>query len=173
MKNNCIVYIACRMTGRDRVEQVRRAKFLCDKLVLAGITPISPVVDEGVKEEPGALFPTSQCELRAHWERDKHIITRIAHVVLFDGADEGSVGMAREYGLSRYCCWKPTIILWAFDRGITVADFEDDAIAFDIDNVIDKIHCNYFTRGQRWRWRLRMLNRSLPRWIVNQIYAWR
>jgi hypothetical protein len=173
MKNNCCVYIACRMTGRDRVEQVRRARYICDQLKQAGITPISPVIDEKVPATPGPLIPASREELRGHWTRDKHIITRLAHVILFDGADEGSVGMGREYGFARYALWKPTIILWHSNRGITVADFEDDAIVLDIPHAIKVIYANYFTRSQRWRWRAKMLARSFPKWILRQIYAWR
>jgi len=161
------------MTGRSKQDQVRRAKFVCNKLRQAGITPISPVLDEGVEETPEALVVGDREELRGHWTRDKYIIARCAHVILFDGSDEGSVGVTREYGFARYCLWKPSIILWNKPRGITVADFEDDAIVFTVEQAIDVILRNYFTRLQRWRWRRKMLFRSLPRWFVNQIYAWR
>lgn len=172
-KLNCRVYVACRMTGRDRTEQIERANYVRAIFALAGIEAISPVISEGVQPEPGVLLPTSREELLGNWTRDKVLIMREAHVVLLDGADDGSVGMAREYAYNRYCLWKPTVILWHKPRGLTVAEFEDDAITTSVLDAALFIRKNYGTRCKRWRWRVRMLTRSIPKWLLGQLYAWR
>lgn len=161
------------MTGRCRKEQVERAEDVCDTLAAYGLTAISPVISEGVQPIPGELIPASREELRGNWTRDKHLISRVAHVVLLDGADEGSVGMNREYGYNRYSLWKPTVVLWTSPRGYTVADFEDDMVAYSITEAAIFIQKNFGTRRKRWVWRIKMLARCLPKWIINQIYAWR
>jgi len=162
------------MTGRDKAEQVARALFVCKRLREVGLTPISPVICERVAAEPGvALQPGTVESLRANWRWDKHIIRRVAHVVLIDGADEGSVGVAREYALNRYCLWKPTVLLWNVNRGLTVSKFEDDLSTDNLQTAITLILQRFSTPARRRIWRLRMLLRSLPTWIFDQIYAWR
>ena len=161
------------MTGRCRQEQVERAEAVIDYLAEFGITAISPVISEGVPPIKGELIPNSREELFGNWTRDKHLISRVAHVVLLDGADEGSVGMAREHGYNRYSLWKPTVVLWSQYRGHTVADFEDDLVAYNLLEAANHILKHYGTRRKRWAWRIRMLARCLPKWIINQLYAWR
>ncbi len=161
------------MTGRDRREQIARARSAINVLYAFGITGISPVVTEGVEPIPGDLTTTCKEMLRGHWTRDKHLISRVCHVTLLDGADEGSVGMAREHGYNRYSLWKPTVVIWNQPRGYTVADFEDDHVCFSLYEAAKYIRDNFLTRRQRWVWRIKMLVRSLPKWIINQLYAWR
>lgn len=161
------------MTGRCRAEQVARAHEVVATFKQFGLTAISPVISEGVENKPGPLIPNSESELLGNWTRDKYLIARKAHVVLLDGADEGSIGMAREYAYNRYALWKPTIILWNEPRGFTVAAFEDDAIVYSLIDAAATIAIHFATRRQRWAWRIKMLARSLPKWIVNQLYAWR
>lgn len=174
MKINCTVYVACRMTGRDKAEQIDRAQYVFRILRAYGMNPISPVFDEGVDYKKGEpLIPMCAKELLEHWERDKYIIRRVAHVVLLDGADEASIGMTREYGLNRYCLWKPTIILWERQRGINVSHFEDDLSTYSLVKAVDIIASRFGTPWKRRVWRAKMLLRSLPRWIVDQLYAWR
>lgn len=170
---SCSVYVACKMTGRSRVEQINRAQAVCDYLQFCGLTPISPVFSEGVKPTQGELFPASREELLGNWKRDKELISRECHVVLLDGADEGSIGMSREHGYNRYSLWKPTVVLWNKPRGITVAEFEDDHVAYSLVEAAWFIQKNFGTRLKRWKWRVKIINRSLPRWIWNQILAWR
>jgi hypothetical protein len=162
------------MTGRDKAEQIDRALYVCDKCKQWGLTPISPVFDEEVEYKKGeALIPMCPNELKQHWERDKYIIRRVAHVVLLDGADEASIGMIREYGLNRYCLWKPTIILWERPRGINVSYFEDDFSTYELSDSLNLIYTKFGTPWKRRVWRAKMLLRSIPRWVVDQLFAWR
>jgi len=170
---DCKVYVACKMTGRSKVEQVVRAKYMCAILHAYGLEAISPVIEENVEPEDKPLSQMSEQELYKNWSRDKEIMVNESHVVLLDGNDEGSIGMSREYGFNRYCLWKPTVTLWNHDRGITVADFEDDSIFMSAHEAAAYIAFRYGSRWNRWKWRAKMLYRTLPKFIERQIRAWR
>ena len=172
-KIDVVVYQATKMSGRDRHEQVSRARHIVDVFALYGVKVISPVLEENVPDEPGPLVETNYARLKKNWARDKEIIAYEAHVTLMDGGDEGSVGMGREYGLNRYGLWKPTITLWNKDRGLTVAEFEDDKIFVDEYAAAYYIADTFGTRWKRWKWRVAMLIRSLPTFLKRQIYAFR
>lgn len=82
-----VVYVACKMTGRDKLEMVDRAKYVCSVLKAKGITPISPVLEEEVKAETGKLVNHDEEKMRTFWARDKQIIRYVAHAVLLDQAE--------------------------------------------------------------------------------------
>jgi len=169
--NSCIVYIATKMTGRDKQEMRKRAEEVCFILREWGLTPISPVIEEKVPETKGLLLQLSNEQLKGFWKRDKDIITYEAHVVLCDEANLKSLGMEREYGFARYCLWKPTLTL--LPEGINVACFEDDLVVQTVDAAAAVISRNWGTRNKRIKWRLRMLLRTLPKWLFRQMYQWR
>ena len=170
-KLNCNVYVATKMTGRDKAEMVQRAYYVCDVLRHWGLTPISPVIEEEVPKNEGLLLQSSNEQLKKFWKRDKDIIVYQAHVVLCDEADNKSLGMEREYGFSRYCLWKPTLTI--LPKGINVACFEDDIVVQTVDAAASIIAQNWGTCKKRWVWRIKMLVRTLPRWFWRQIIAWR
>lgn len=169
---DCNVYVACKMTGRDKVDMVRRASYVCILLKKYGLTPIHPVIEEHIVPTQGPLVNRDQDKLRGFWKRDKWLIRNKAHVVLIDGANQKSFGVEREYGLNRWCLWKPTVLLIP-DPAMSVADFEDDYIAVSLSDAAEFIRENFGTRRKRWKWRVKMLMRSLPGWISSQILAWR
>lgn len=169
---SCIVYCATRMTGRDQAEMVKRAKYVCHVLREYGIEPISPVLEEQVPDVPGALVNTDKDRLKGFWNRDKFIIRHVAHVTLVDGAEAKSMGVEREYGLNRFCLWKPTVLI-VDKHGLTVADFEDDFITTDVHEAGVLIREKFGTFGKRFRWRLQMLFRTLPAWLYYQVLAFR
>lgn len=166
------VYVACKMTGKDRHEQVSRAKYVCTVLRQYGINPISPVLAENVEDVPGPLVNDDKERLGRFWKRDKEIIRYETQVVLIDGAHEKSWGVEREYMLNRGVLWKPTILLCP-PMGLTVAAFEDDKICHDIHEAGAYIQSQWGTWGRRAKWRIKMLLRSLPKWIFDQILAWK
>lgn len=165
-------YIACRMTGRDRSEQVKRARYVCAILRQYGIDPISPVLAENVKDEPGPLINDDRARLAGFWKRDKEIIRYEAHVILIDGAHEKSFGVEREYSLSRWLLWKPTVLLMP-KLPLTVVDFEDDYVAHTLEEAGEYIRANYGTFWKRVVWRVKMLSRCLPKFIFDQLYQFR
>jgi hypothetical protein len=165
-------YIACRMTGRDKREQIKRAKYVKAVMEQYGITVISPVLEENVPNTPGPLINDSESRLAGFWARDKYIIRRLAHVVLVDGAHDKSFGVEREYALNRWNLWKPTVLIMP-DFGLTVSKFEDDSVTDDLHIAGEFIRARYGTWFKRFKWRVRMLSRSLPGWLLDQAYAWR
>lgn len=166
------VYIATKMTGRDRHEMVSRAAYVCDRLKAHGVTPISPIIEEKVDDHKGSLHVNSKERLRIFWRRDKDIIRYKAHVVLIDGAEAKSFGVEREYALNRWCLWKPTVLLLS-EHHVSVADFEDDYITNNLDNAAQLILEKWGSRQKRWQWRIDLLKRTLPNWLKDQVYAWR
>ncbi len=170
---SCIVYIACRMSNRDKTEQVDRAEHVCGVLRLFNLTPISPVLIEGIKRDSGALLNDNKNRLKSFWVRDKYIIRNMAHVVIIDGADEKSFGVEREMAYARWCIWKPCLLVMPKQRGYTVADLEDDCVTESIEQAAELIRKNWGTWFKRFIWRLKMLNRSLPKWVIGQILAFR
>lgn len=167
------IYAACKMTGRDRHEQVKRAEYMRDVFALYGVRVISPVLEEHIPDLPGPLRENDRGRLRGNWRDDKDIMAYRAHVTVMDGGDEGSVGMGREYGFNRYALCKPTVTLWNKDRGLTVAEFEDDGIFLSPHMCAAYIAEKWGTRRKRIIWRLKMLVRSLPTFLKRQIYAFK
>jgi hypothetical protein len=168
-----IVYVACKMTGRDKSEMVARATRVCEIFREAGITPISPVVEEHVENREGKLINNDKERLHGYWKRDKEIIIKEAHVVFLDHAEMKSLGMEREYCLSRGVLWKPTIIYLPKGTPISVADWEDDKVFNSVHDAAKYIVEMWGTGHKRRMWRLKMLNRTLLTWIYRQILAWR
>ncbi len=164
-------YVACKMTGRNRREMIKRAKRICSVLRRAGVEPISPVIEERVQARPGKLVNLSKLRLHKKWADDKTIITWKAHAVILDGADAKSFGMEREYGLSRYWLYNPTLLRMP-DQGITVAMFEDDLISDDEEALAHYLVQHYGNIYKRWKWRLWILNRCLPKSLLAKAWQW-
>lgn len=170
---NCSVYIACAMSGRDKAEMVARAQRVCDIFREAGLNPISPVLEEKVKNEPGKLINSDKEQLKQFWKRDKEIIIKEAHVFFWDHAEMKSFGAEREYALARFCLWKPAIMYVAPGTPVSVAGWEDDAIVTSVHEAAKFIAENYGTAKQRRIWRFNMLKRTWKTWLVRQYLAWR
>lgn len=172
-KPNVIVYLACKMTGRDKLEMVHRARRVCEIMREYGITPISPVIEEHVSETEGKLINNDRDRLHGFWKRDKEIIVKQAHVVFMDHAEMKSMGMEREYALCRGVLWKPIVIYLPPGTPISVAQFEDDAIFHSVHEASEHIVKTWGTPFKRRVWRVKMLIRTLPRWLYRQLLAWR
>lgn len=167
------VYVACKMTGRDKAEMVSRAHFVLSVLALNGIEGISPVIEESVKADHVKLVNQDEVKLKGFWARDKYIIRRIAHACLFDHAEMLSFGMIREYCLSRGVLWKPSVTLLEKGVPLSVSKWEDDAVFYSTHAAAVYMSQMWSSRYKRIMWRLKMINRSLLRWIVDQLYQWR
>lgn len=169
------IYLATPMTGYDRPTMIRRAFEMVTLGKEYGVRIISPVLEECI-EGSGALIQNNEVQLFTFWKRDKEIIRNRdgsgAHVVLIDKAHLKSYGCEREYGFNRYCLWKPTVCIVP-SRSITVAQYEDDAIFTDERSAFQFIATQYGTRAKRWKWRAKMLIRSLPGFLLDQFHAWR
>lgn len=166
------IYLATKMTGKDKKEQVEHAQYVTEVLKKYDVQVVSPVLEEKVLALPGPLLNTDEKKLRGFWKRDKEIITREVHAVVIDGADQKSFGVEREYGLSRYCMWKPTV-LYMPKTFLNVSQFEDDFVSDDLEVIGKYLQDNFGTRKKRITWRIKMLIRSLPKWMIDQMYQFR
>lgn len=170
---SCIVYQACKMTGRDKHEQVQRAQFVSEVGTKYGLKVISPVLEENIEDDPGKLVNHDKEKLYEFWRRDKAIIRYEAHVVLLDHAEMKSFGMEREYCLARGVLWKPVVLVLKEGTALSVSQFEDDAVFYSIHAAMAFINKMWGTRTKRIVWRINMLRRSFPRWIWDQMWQWR
>jgi len=161
------------MTGRDKSEMVHRAEHIKKIFSEFGIELISPVLEEGVKADHVKLINVNVDKIKTFWDRDKYIIRRISHAVLFDHAEMASLGMTREYSLNRGTLWKPTVILIPPGTPISVAALEDDSVTFSVHSAAQIMAEKWGSRWKRWTWRAAMINRTLPNWFLGQILAWR
>lgn len=169
---SCRVYVACKMTSRDKAEMHRRAKFVCEVFAAYGLKAVSPVLEEQIKDEPGRLVNHDKELLHSHWKRDKDIVRYETRVTVLDHAEMKSFGMEREYGLNRYCLWKPTLILIPQGTPLSVAQFEDDQIFYSAHSLAAYVSAHWGSRWSYWRWRLMLLIRKLPRFVFDQFYQW-
>ncbi len=161
------------MSGADKAEMVARAKRVCEIFTEFGLTPISPVIEEQVPDTPGKLINSDKERLHTFWTRDKDIISNEAHVVYFDRFEQKSFGMEREYGLARYCLWKPTVVHVSPGTVTSVAEWEDDILVTSVHEAARLIAEHWGTREKRVAWRVRMLRRSLITWLKRQLMGWR
>lgn len=161
------------MSGRDRLEMVERAQRVCDIFKEFGLTPISPVIEENVKAEEGKLINSDKVKLSGYWQRDKEIIIKEAHVIFLDQAEMKSFGMEREMGLARYCLWKPTVLHVSPGTVVSVAQWEDDKLFTSVHEAAKYIADTWGTRRKRIIWRLKMLNKTLPKFLYRQLLQFR
>lgn len=170
---NVAVYIATSMSGRDKAELVKRAARVCEIFREYGIRPISPVIEEKVKDEPVKLINSNKEQLKKFWSRDKEILIKEAHVLFWDKAEQKSFGVEREYGLMRFALWKPVVSYIAVGTPMSVASLEDDAIFSSVHQAAEYIVAKWGTARKRRLWRIKMLIRTLPLWVYRQYLAWR
>lgn len=168
------VYAARGMSHRIKEEVVNEAA--ADRAVLAGygIVVLDPVASEGV-EATKEILRSSKKAMDTYWSRDKAMI-REANVVFDMTPHLNSEGVKHEIGYARYALWKPVIRV--FPKGqlpfqSSVARYEDDAIFDDLHEAIKYALEMFGTWSKRFKWRLSLLIRCLPRWIMFQIMEWK
>lgn len=164
------VYTCRSMTGRIKEDVVKEATADREFLQKAGFEVLCPVEKENVPATKQVLMASKKA-LDKYWPQDKSMI-RDAHVVFDMSPTFNSEGVKHEIGYSRYCLWKPVIRVFPVGQlppASSVSRFEDDAICDSLVEAVEytlRVHGTYF---KRLMWRLRMLNRSLPKWIKYQI----
>lgn len=164
------VYRIVKMTGRDCSDLVKEAKHFAQVFFTHGIEVLDPVLIEGVPDVPGPLEALPDETLRKLWARDKWCL-REAHVAINCDATMKSVGGEHEQGLMRYGYWKPLVLVYP---GVKVPPFiarnEDDLVVSSVKEACKEIKARWGTWAtKRLPWRLRMLNRALPRFLGRQL----
>jgi hypothetical protein len=108
--------------------------------------------------------------LLAMWTRDKQMIQE-AHVVLDLSGPFKSEGVTHEIGYARYALWKPIIRIWC-GLGASIARFEDDVVADNVDQAAEIIRARWGTPWKRLKWRMRMYGRCRLRAIYHEVREW-
>lgn len=164
------VYLAHAMTGRTGNELLKESE---EAALVAGVYDVQlldPVVTENVSKSKKPLH-NKQEALRDYWRRDKEMI-RQAHVLLDYTGPAKSEGVAHEIGYARFALWKPVVRIWP-NLGPSVAWIEDDLIVSNPDDAFHLIDERWGTWQKRAKWRLKMLARSLPKWLIYQFQEWK
>ncbi len=164
------IYAARSMTGRIKEEVVLEATADKEMLEKAGFTVLCPVIAENVPSTKEVLRSSKQA-MDKYWPRDKEMI-REAHLIFDMSPLMNSEGVKHELGYARYCLWKPVVRVFPTGKlpgKSSVAYFEDDII---VDSLIEAIEYSLRVHGTFWKrvqWRMKMLNRCLPKWLWYQI----
>ncbi len=164
------IYAARSMTGRikeDVVNEAQRDKEFFEK---AGFIVLCPVIAENVQSTKEVLR-SSKKAMDVFWKRDKEMI-REANVVLDMTPSLKSEGVSHELGYARYALWKPIIRVYEDGKmpiKSSVAWYEDDAIVDSKLLAVEYLLRKHGTVLKRINWRLKMLNKSLLKWIWFQI----
>lgn len=164
------VYIAHGMTGRTGAELISESLHVIQVCRKYGIDPLDPVMAEGVKKVDPRVQAGNEI-LPLHWKRDKEMI-REAHVFIDITANRKSEGVAHELGYARYSLWKPCIRVsldYARSPNISVANLEDDLIVANIEQAAYFAQLRWGSARKRILWRIKMLCRCLPKWIMYQL----
>lgn len=163
------LYLARSMTGRIKEDVVAEAKRDAEFLSKAGFAVLCPVIAENVKPTKEHLL-SSRKAMESYWPRDKEMI-REAHVVLDMTPHLNSEGVKHELGYARYALWKPVVRVFPTGKlpvASSVAYFEDDSIVDSLPEAVEYIYRVHGSWFNRFTWRIRMLNRSLGKWLLYQ-----
>lgn len=164
------LYLCRGMTGRIKEEIVKEATEDKQWLEKAGFEVLCPVVSENVQPTQEVLR-SSKKAMDVFWKRDKAMI-REAHVIFDMSPHLNSEGVKHELGYARYCLWKPIVRVFPLGKlplPSSVARYEDDNICDSLEEAIEYTLRVHGTLFKRLKWRLTMLNRCLPKWILFQI----
>jgi len=164
------IYAARGMTGRVKEEVVNEAKQDKEFLEKAGLTVLCPVAKEGVEATKQILLSSSKA-MKSYWPEDKRMI-REAHVLFDHSPHMNSEGVKHELGYGRYALWKPVVRIYPSGKlppKSSVAYFEDDYICDSLEEAIEYVYRVHGTFRKRLKWRLKMLNRCIPKWLLFQL----
>ncbi len=167
------VYGAVKMSGENKAELVKRAKRVYEIFTEEKINFISPVFEEGIKEEEVKLINSDKKDLAYRWNEDKKVLSHKAHVMFWDHAEQKSFGCEREYGFMRFCLWKPVVIYVPPNTPLSVAEFEDDVVVNSVHVAAKIIVERWGTQEKRNKWRMEMLKRTWKNWLIRQYLAFR
>ena len=175
MFDKLIVYVAHGMTGLPWNEVKANSERVQNLLESYGIEVIDPIniendsVSNSISTDKSAIPNRPDDGGKKAWYSDKAGI-RKAHVLLDITPEMKSEGVLRELGYARFYLFKPTIRMYAPKSNphmITI--FEDDAVVRSLEEAVEVMLDRWGTWPKRIMWRIKMLSRSLPKFIWRQI----
>lgn len=170
MKPKLRIYRACRMTGLTGKQIWENHLRVLPAYERHGIEVVSPVVGEGIPFTDDLLGDRSDADMLSIWkEKDKGQI-RSVHAIVLPWTPKASQGVVHEYMYGRGVLWKKTV--WVFEDSTKpgfISRAEDDYCATSDEEAALYLATSFGTWAQRISWRLGMLNRSLPKWVGQQV----
>lgn len=163
------IYLACYITGRtgrEVVEEMWRIKQIYERY---GIEVISPIEGEDIAITDSVCGDRSDREADTIYkQKDKSKIKR-ANVFVYPGGKRSSQGIMDEYRLARGTIWKPTVGVFSEVRPGFITRRETDYVAGSHGEAALVIRARWGTWWKRLKWRLGMLNHSIPTFVLDQI----
>jgi hypothetical protein len=148
---NVKVYLGQRMTGAKQCVIYQRNAY-CERVLRKyGITPYSPVTEEGVSPIKKKLDQPSQEQLHKFWQRDKQLIQQ-SHVLLDITGSTTSEGLKHEIGLARYFLFRPVVRILKLS-GPSVALEEEDVVTNTVEDAAQVILERWGTPWKRLKWK--------------------
>lgn len=160
------IYMATSMTGltgRTIWQRYRKRKKIYRK---QGIRVNSPVPGEGIKDSNEVIANRPGRDGTIIWAKDKGQIKR-SNVFVFPPLKRRSQGCEFELAKARGSHWKPTVFI--HERPGFIAQEQSDIVCPTDEDAARLIVARFGSRHQRAVWRSRMLARSLPGWVVQQV----
>lgn len=163
------IYVACSMTGRDQLELIKEAKHITALLEREGFRVWHPVLNEGLKHSHKPLTADA-VTLPPKWALDKDAI-RHSFCLVDASADLKSEGREHEVGLMRYNYWRPVVRISPRHAAgfYSIACLEDDIIVGTPEEAAKELKRRFGHWHQRIAWRLKILDRCLVRFIIEQV----
>lgn len=161
------VYVAQRMTGQYCDEMVTEALKASRALANFGFHALSPVLNEAISNKHELLPDTSLEDLRKHWQKDKRLL-QDAHIVLDLNGLGKSDGVNTELGYARFFLWKPVIRIHP-KAGMLISTLEHDVVVASLSDALLFMRETWGTKRQLLWWRLKVLNRSLLKFVTLQV----
>lgn len=163
---NVSLYQACSITGMTGAaiwKEYKARKRIYRKY---GIHVNSPIPGEGIKNNNRKVGNRPGEVGTRLWAKDKHQI-KDSNIFVFPLLKRRSQGCEWELAKARGTHWKPTVFIHDKPGFITK---EQGDIVCSSDRAAAKLIVEKFgSRHKRAVWRLKMLQRSLPRWFWQQI----
>lgn len=169
-RNKIKAYVAHAMTGRVWEDVLEESRVTNEILSKHDIEVFDPVfIEEVITSEKDTIANIADDNGIKSWKGDKKAI-RDVNVMLDITPEMRSEGVLRELGYSRFLLWKPTIRVYKpGSKPHMISVFEDDVIAYSLEEAATIIHERWGTFTKRTWWRIKMLNRCLLKFIWYQI----
>ena len=164
-------YLAHAMTARVWSDVLAESKEATSILNAHNIGVLDPVfIEEVISDDVSdKIDNVADASGKKSWFGDKKAI-RNAHVLIDITPESKSEGVLRELGYARFFLFKPVIRVYKpGSKPHMITEFEDDAIVYSLEEAGKVIHKRWGTLTKRVLWRLKMLFRSIPKFIWYQI----
>lgn len=164
------LYLARAMSHRVKEDVVKEAKSDKEFFEKSGFKVNCPVEKERIPSTKQVLLASKKA-LQTFWPQDKKLI-RESHVLIDMSPTYNSEGVKHELAYARFCLWKPVVRVFPSGQlpiGSSVAYLEDDMVCDSLLEAVEYIYRVHGTLYKRLKWRMLMLLRCLPKWIMYQI----